>query len=401
MKILVWAVIAILAGKAISSSSAEPYTPSSDDQVLERLPSGTRQAWQLRIRALRATLVEDPRNLEVALAVARDFIRSGKTRADPRFYGYAEGILSPWWNLEDAPSEVLLLRASILQSRHDFEGALTDLDRLIARDPGNTRAWFARSAILLVRADYAQAQRSCLPLVELDNPLRAATCLGRIGALTGHAQESFTLVRETLENSVGVSDEERFFSLSTLAEFAARLGHTDEAGQLFHQALTIRSADAYLLGLYADFLLDQNRPEEVVALLSEHTRIDSLLLRLALAKKQLASDDLPNLIEELSERFAAERLRGDNLHPGDEARFRLFLLDQPEAALRLAKANWQRQREPKDIRILLETAQAAGKPEDARPAIDLVAETHLEDHRIGSLIARLENANRSAPSPLR
>jgi hypothetical protein len=43
--------------------------------------------------------------------------------------------------------------------------------------------------------------------------------------------------------------------------------------------------DNYVFGAYADFLLDQNQPREVTALLRDKTRADPLLLRYALALK--------------------------------------------------------------------------------------------------------------------
>ena len=94
-------------------------------------------------------------------------------------------------------------------------------------------------------------------------------------------------------------------------------------------------------------------------------------------------------IEELRARFAASRQRGDSLHQGEEARFLLHLADQPQAALTLAQANWAVQREPRDARILLEAALAAGEPEAARPALDWMAQTGIEDVALTALAQRL------------
>ena len=116
-----------------------------------------------------------------------------------------------------------------------------------------------------------------------------------------------------------------------------------------------------------------------MALLREETRVDGLLLRLTLAEHEIGAPGRDAHIEELRARFAASRQRGDSLHQGEEARFLLHLADQPQAALTLAQANWAVQREPRDARILLEAALAAGAPEAARPALDWMAGTGIED----------------------
>jgi hypothetical protein len=128
-------------------------------------------------------------------------------------------------------------------------------------------------------------------------------------------------------------------------------------------------------------------------MLSEKTRIDSLLLRVALAKQQLGDNDLPNIVTQLKARFAASRLRGENLHQGDEARFTLSLLKQPQQALQLAQANWVSQREPKDARILLEAAIAAHNPAAAQSVIELLNTTGMESMQLRQLAAQLEKQN--------
>jgi hypothetical protein len=53
----------------------------------------------------------------------------------------------------------------------------------------------------------------------------------------------------------------------------------------FKEALALGVRDVYLLGAYADFLLDRDRPQEVRSLLEKEVRIDPLLLSLALAEQ--------------------------------------------------------------------------------------------------------------------
>ncbi|MGR9035230.1 MAG: hypothetical protein ACU83O_01375 [Gammaproteobacteria bacterium] len=359
---------------------AAPYLPEDDSQVIERLPLAANSVHR-DLRAIRLEHNTNPRQAEVAFKLARRYIDLGKSESDPRYYGYAQGLLTPWWRQTDPPAEALLLRALILQNRHEFDGALQDLDRLLKRQSENAEAWLARAVILQVQARYLEAQQSCGALINFDDTLTAATCLSQVASLMGHGLKSYTFLTETLKDAPARTSEQHQWSLTVLAEMAARLGKNDEAGRYFSEAAAIRKPDAYLLSAYADFLLDQNRPGETVTLLSDKTHIDSLFLRFALAKQQLGASDLPKISSELKARFEAGRLRNESLHQGDEARFALYFLNQPETALKLAKANWQLQKEPKDARILLEAAIAAKDPTAAKPVLDLLAETHME-HRL-------------------
>ena len=68
----------------------------------------------------------------------------------------------------------------------------------------------------------------------------------------------------------------------------------------------------------------------------------------------------------------------------------LHLAKRPPEALQLAEANWAVQREPWDTRILLEAALAAGAPASARPVLDWLTSSQLEDGQIQKLASRLK-----------
>jgi tetratricopeptide (TPR) repeat protein len=369
--------------------NAQAFLPRSDAQVLERLPLAS-DAANRRLRELRNALGGGPKTLASAVELAQAYIDLGRQEADPRYYGYAQGALAPWWAEAHPPPEVLLPRALILQHRHEFDAALRDLDALLRQRPDYAQAWLARAVILQVRARYAEARDSCLPLAEMNDPLPAAICLAQAVSLLGQAEKSYAFLQEAMGDAADAPPAQKQWGLGVLAEMAARLGKVEDASRWFAQALALGRAEAYLLGAYADFLLDQERPAEVVALLQDQTRIDSLLLRLALAKQKLGSPDLAEVAESVRARFAAGRMRGESLHQGDEARFTLYLLGQPQAALRLAQANWAAQREPKDARILLEAAVAARDAEAARPVLELLAKTGMQHLRLQALAEQIK-----------
>ena len=383
----------LAAAVAPAAGTAAPFLPADDAQVLEHLPAPG-DATKRELRRLRAELSQNPRNLDLAIRLARRYIQVSRAESDPRYNGYAQATLTPWWNLAEPPVEVLVLRATLRQNRHDFDGALADLSRVLSVEPRNAQAWLTRAVILQVQGKYAEALQSCSRLRLLASPIVTATCLSSTMSLNGHATESYKLLREALDRAPNANARLRLWALTVLAEITSGSGNHEAAEEHFRQALSLKLRDGYLLGAYADFLLDRGRAEEVRELLAGETRVDGLLLRLALAEQRLNAPELAEHVATLRARFAASRMRGDVVHRREEARFTLHLLNQPTKALRLAQANWRVQREPWDARLVLETALAAEAPSEATPVLDWLKESRLEDVRIHSLVRQLVGGSR-------
>ena len=163
-------------------------------------------------------------------------------------------------------------------------------------------------------------------------------------------------------------------------------GRTAEAEAHFKSALALGERGPYLLGTYADFLLDQKQPRRVLEFLKDETRADSLLLRLALAEQALGEKKAREHIELLTARFAASAQRGDKVHQREEARFQLHLLGNPAKALALATENFSVQREPADVRILLEAALAARDNTMRHHVGQFVRTNKLEDVQVEQLL---------------
>lgn len=376
--------IAWLALSQPSLTSGEPFLPQQDAQILERLSFNAADPAAREIRALRASLLRDPQNLDVAVQLATKLIEQARSEGDPRFLGQAQAILTPWWNQPAPPPSALLLRATIRQNSHEFDLALADLEAVLSMQPTNTQAWLTKASILQVQGRYDDARRSCQPLSRLAGRHVALTCLGDIAGLTGRATESRELLTANLTRQ-GIPARERLWPLTILAEMAARTGDVKTAEKYFSDARSLGVKDQYLLGAYADFLLDQGRAPEVVSLLQRETRADGLLLRLTLAEQALHLPTLQNHTAELAARFAASRERGTSVHVREEARFTLALLHDPQAALALAQTNWNIQKEPWDARLLLESALAVGNHSAARPVIDWLNRNHVEDTNLQQL----------------
>lgn len=388
-RLLMFTVVGWLTVSLVRPAYPEPYRPADDAEVLERLVFKFSDPAARALETLRADLRQNPRNLDAAVKLAARYIEQGRSEGDPRFLGQAQAVLSPWWNEPAPPPAALLLRATILQNAHEFDQALADLEQLLAAQPANAQAWLTKASILQIQARYDDARRACRRLARSAASHVLIGCLSDIAGVTGRSIQSRELLRNVLSNST-ITGRERIWLATILAETAARTGAVQEAEQYFAEAFKAGIRDQYLIGAYADFLLDQGRYRDVVSLLHSETRTDGFLLRLALAEQALELPTASSHVSELQARFAAARERGTPVHVREEARFTLILLHDVKRALPLAQANWNVQREPADARILLESALAAGNRAAAQPVLDWLSANHVEDVRLRQLAKQIQ-----------
>jgi hypothetical protein len=386
MPLRVFIVLALIA-VAPRPVVAAPFVPVSDSEVLERLTVSPSDPALREVRALQEQLRHTPDNLTLATRVARGYLELSRGSGDPRYAGYSEAALAPWLHLDSPPSEVLVLRATLRQRSHQFDAALADLAAVLNINPRNAQARLTRATVLQVQGAYAAAREDCRALASVAPELVWTACLSDVDALTGHLEDSYRQLRAVSERHSATHSVLQGWVLVSLAEMAERAGMTAEAEAHFRAALDADRADAYLLSAYADFLLDRGRPREVLPLLRAKTGADPLLLRYALALREERSAELSAAVEQLRDRFAASRMRGDRVHLREEARATLHLLAEPEAALELARENWQVQKEPADIRILLEAALAVRDATTLGIVSTWLTKSRLEDVQLKRLLA--------------
>jgi hypothetical protein len=368
---------------------AVPYIPADDGVILERLPIKAADPGARELRDLRARLAARPDDSDAAVRVARRYFRLAMAEGDPRFIGYAEAALGRWWGESAPPAEVLVARALVKQYRHEFDAALDDLAQAGVLEPTNAEVWSWRAALHLVRADYVAAAKDCEAMRATVSEYDRVACKATLDGMTGNASGAYAALRAAFERAGEETPSGGLWALTRLAELALRLGDSARAEQHFRAALALGRNDQYLLAAYADFLLDRGRHAEVVAILGDWSRSDGLLLRLALAEKALGAPKLGEHVRALAARFEAAARRGDQLHQQEEARFQLHLAGDAKRALVIARENWKVQREPRDARVLLEAAVAAGNREAAGPVLDWLARSRHEDPVLRRLAAQL------------
>lgn len=372
-------------------SLAAPHLPDADTVVLEHLPASFLAA--RKVQSEPALPASSSLPLDAALATARRYIQVGQTYSDPRAYGYAQAALGTWWDADHAPAAVLVMRARILQFRHEFKPALAQLEAALKTDQFDPDAWLLFASIEQVQGNVAAAKAACLKLIPMSDPLVGATCVASTVALSDHAERGERLLAEALQQPlVSYSASERTWAWTTLADIQARRDEGADAETAFKQALTIEPNDVYARAAYADLLLDQNRPREVRRLLGDITQADALLLRAAIAAHRNGDGDAAALRDNLADRFAEARERGDETHLREQARFALEVEHDVKRALQLANRNFAIQREPADARVLLEAGVAAGDATAAQPALDWLLRTAIDAPHLRTLAAKLSGS---------
>jgi hypothetical protein len=337
------------------------------------------------MRVLASALQRRPDDLGLAMRLASRQLAMGVAEADPRFVGYARGTLTRWWQDDGAAPSLRVLRARILQAQHDFAPAAADLRAALRGAPDMAQALLVLEGVDEVTGDLAEAKASCAKLAARRPGLAASACAGSIGSLTGESEKSYASLADALAREPTAAADLRRWALTILGEIAIRRGDP-AAEEHLRQALALDARDIYALTVYADYLLDQHRPAEVLPLLRGFERVDALYLRLVLAAQATGDAQFLAYRDDIAARFAAARRQGDTLHLRDASRFALEVERDPVRALDFARRNWSVHKTPYDARALLAAAIACHDPAAARPVADWVARTRLEDRNIARLM---------------
>jgi tetratricopeptide (TPR) repeat protein len=372
------AAATLLCAAYLPGASAGHYIPSSDSTVLAELPAGTRFADVSARRLARS-------RVDVAIPLAQFYIQQSRLRGDLRYLGYAQAVLAPWVTQNPAVPEVLVLQATLQQSRHEFSASLATLEHALAARPNDAQALLIQATVLRVLGRYPEAAAACEQFSRFVEPRLGALCIQSLRGLNGHLESAYAALTQV--SPQGWLSSEKSWLYSELGEMAVRLGRDDDAQRWFQQDLDLVPTDFYARAAYADLLLLQGRSAQVLTLLQGHESSEPLLLRIAIAQHQLHDPRQVQSSARLKAAFAAEEQRGEAVHRREQARFLLEVEDQPTLGLAAALKNWAVQREPDDVLALVSAAKAAGNPAAARPALDFVRASGQSDVRVRAISA--------------
>ncbi len=369
-----------------------PYIPANASVVLQLVPPTT----DPRVRQfdqLRADFNAHPKDAAKAVALAQAYIDYGRSTGDARYLGRAMAVIAPFVAQSPPPIPVMLVHATIQQSRHFFQASREELLQILKRDPENVQALLTLSTVAMVQGDHDLANRLCVQMTNAAGNFMGMICTAALRGLSGKTDQAYALLSYVQDPGPKAPPAIKAWIQGLLADTAARMGKPDLADTHFKNALQLAPGDNFLLADYGEFLIDQKRYQDAIDLVRNDTQSDTSFLVLVTAEKALGSPKAKADMAEMDARFQSMDERGDHVFLREEASYMLHVEHDPKMALDLARQNWREQRAPKDVRVYLEAALAANAPAAAKPALDFVARTHLTDVEIDPLIKQLQAAN--------
>lgn len=380
-----WVAGAALALAALTAH-AVPRVPASDDEVVETLPVVA--GWSGEQRRLRRELAQRPNDEATAIAAASTYLELAREQGDARYAGYAMGALQAWEATPPAqtPPAVLVMRATVAQFLHDFDGAEATLRVALARRPNDAQAWITLATILRVRGRYNESDAACRSLGRTGPAFYGVACLAENAGLRGNHADARQALQALLADPVLRDADKagtRQWLLTSIAEVEELAGRQAEADAAYRKAVAAQRS-GYLLLAYSDYLQRVGRHAEIPKLLANEARSDAVLLRLAIAGAAARDKRAQAEADELRQRFEAAALRPGTtaLHAREEAMFALDVQNDPKRALELARLNVRLQREPIDLLVFARAASAANDTAARGEVKALMQQIGLKDARV-------------------
>ena len=342
-------------------------------EVLETFPPG----FSSRATKLRAARHSQHSDNEV-IRLARDYAQQGRALGDPRSIRLAASLLEPLSVQINPAAEVLVLLAGLKSYEHDFTSSLKLLDRALVADGSSVEGLVQKISTLITLGRFSDARRTFGTNPALLGDARGIVLLAQLSSLTGQLKASYSLLERHIGINTTASPEEGAWRLGILAEMAERMGDSSAAEEHYLKGLaSIRASglsDIYLANAWMDLLIGQKRYPEAVAFASDSPLGDRLLLRKVIASPATP----PGVLEQ--QFFQSER------HHREQSLFLLKIKHDVSGALRYALKNWQSQKEPIDVRLVIESAAAAGDLREAEPVLAWIKENRYEDARLAPLL---------------
>jgi Tfp pilus assembly protein PilF len=397
--VTVWVCLlaACLSAAPCRADQESPYIPSSDETVLQTVPTIS----DPRVRAFQALRSEQagrPQDMALAVKLSVAYLDYGRDTGDARYLGRAAAVIAPWMSLHPVPGPVLLVHATILQSKHHFAAARAELTELIQRQPANAQAWLTLATVAQVQGDFATARQACRYLLSGGDLFVPLVCLASLNSVTGHAAISARVLKALWPQARTQPPAVQSWMQGIMADTAKYLGDAAAADRHFQQALQLAPGDNFLLADYGDFLLDQHRPRAALELVKDYSASDTSFLRQVYAEIALHSPRAQADSEQMARRFAALETRGSRTYRREEAGFVLYVRHDPARALKLAEENWTVQRAPEDMRVFLNAALAAGDPGAAQPVLDQIGRSHFQYSIVVNLANQVRRALAGSPA---
>ncbi|MBZ9612773.1 tetratricopeptide repeat protein [Rheinheimera maricola] len=342
----------IVMALGLSSANATEFKPAAGQQIIlqAELPE-TADMQQLR----QALMYQ--RDSTATLPLAQLYLIGARQPGYDDWFHQAEQLLR---NVDDAARQGLeywLLLADVQQQQHQFAAALLSLEQVFALQPRHIQASLMAARVYLALHQLEPAQQACSRIWQQDLFL-FSVCSYEVAGRRGDWQQSYVALQQLWQRQSSLPPAIDIWLRGILAEQAEQLGLFETAQQWLSPVLAQAPTSLWLKWADLSLLLGQADAvyQSITAIPQRQNIADSLLLRLAMAEQQLAKP--AQFGKQLGERMQLRLARGDTDHAADLALYFLHFVPDPAAAVHWAELNYQRAKEPDDVRLLTLSQQA-------------------------------------------
>ncbi|MFZ3192016.1 MAG: tetratricopeptide repeat protein [Moraxellaceae bacterium] len=363
--LLMLPVVILAMGYAVTAQ-AVPYRPTDPNQIIEQLPRG--------FPVVQAD-ASAPRDLSIELDLEQiqNLLNYAYLQGDPRALGQAIALLQRQSaRTNDVPH--LLLLAQAAQANHQFAEATSLLNTIKQQQPNNSDVYLQLASIELVGGNFAAARQHCEQIRGLDALALRLLCLAQVDAMTGKLQATADKLHSLAPLLSTLNASQQLWAQLIQADLALRLNDKTINTRVFAQLPT---ENIPALMARADWLLAQKQWQAVDDLLKNHTEHEGLLIRWVTSKQRLKQADAQKYQQLLAERISQWRQRNDQAHHREQASYAL-LAESASQSLRLARENWQTQRETADFVIYATAALRSQSQVDIQVLLDWARSTGFE-----------------------
>lgn len=280
-----------------------------------------------------------------------------RQQGSPRPLGEARRMLDQL-DLQKWQPQHWWLSATVRQRLHDFDGAATDLFRAMSMTPNDPQLHFSAFSVAMAQGRHEDAGRYCKRFSQLSPGYLASACKAEWLTATGKPESARFALRQTVATPSSRQDVVGFqYAVSTLAELETT-DRPEQADRLWQLALALDPDDLYSRSHYCQWLLDQQRLDDVLDCSNGYDNVDALAVIRVQALQSVDPTAAAALADKISARIAQASWRGDWLHAYEYALFLLDVRPDPVAALQMARRNWQQQRRPEDAALLARAEKA-------------------------------------------
>ncbi|MFF8675482.1 hypothetical protein [Streptomyces sp. NPDC015242] len=322
------------------------------------------------VTSLQRHLRAQPRDFGSWATLGVAYVEQARLKGDPSRYPQAERALRRSLSLRPGNDQALAGRAALAAARHDFPGALADADRALEQNPYNERALCTRVDALVELGRYDDAAGAARTADDRRPGVPVFTRYAYVHELRGDVRTARDVLRRALDAASSPAD---------VAYVATALGQLewnqgDYEAALGHYARALAADDAYLPALEGRARAQAARGDRAAAVRG--------------LEQVVARSPLPGPLVALGELYEARGGDGDRARARDQYALvdawtslaraggvnadldtALAAADHGdrEAALRAARAEWDRRRSVHTADALAWALHVNGRDEEALP----------------------------------